>query len=517
MSSLAVYFGPKIISIVDCAGIKPLNNIQIALPEPSTEGALEEKVPDEMKLSTLIKEALIKHKIEAKTIAVGLSGKDLIIRTFEMPALSRQEVSGAASFEVKKYIPFKLEELTFDIQWIQDKAIQKTRVLFVGIKKDALDKYIAVTSKLGLKPQAIEYSAFSLLRLLRLTHCKESGIIAVVNIDVLRNDEANFVVLEDGFPLFSRDITFLRGGEEAEENTEVPSSGILEKLKRELQISLDYYDRKFPSKNIKTVHFIMDKDYSGRADLLDFVMDLGLGSRFIDISRYFQGQEFSLPSVKAYSGSLVNIRTSVKIDLLEAKARSVKKVGKEQYDKVAETAQFKFKQTVKLAVSGLLLCVLVFFFGVYRSMPIKGEIKNIVNIRPSVLTVSAGLSSEEMEKIQQRYQGKIEALDKVIKQRLYFTSILDAIPRVISKGIWLTEVNFFRERNASGLTLRGIVSLGDTTKEMDAINTFVAKMKEDATFRKSFKDINIVSIDHEQGRESKGTNTNFVITASQSQ
>ena len=113
MSSLGIYFGPKVISLVETKGRRLINDIQI--PQTTIfEGELEEKVPAEVKLIGIIalfKEELRKNKIEAKEATLCLSGKDLVVRTFEIPMLPREELKSAINFEVKKYIPFRVEDL----------------------------------------------------------------------------------------------------------------------------------------------------------------------------------------------------------------------------------------------------------------------------------------------------------------------------------------------------------------------------------------------------------------------
>ena len=213
MNPLGVYFGPKFISIVESKGRKLINNIQISQSVISPRG-LEEQVPTEVKLTAVFKDELRRNKIEVNKSVFCLSGKDLIIRTFEMPAMPREEVAPAVSFEAKKYIPFKVEELIFDYQIQVDRLTHKNSVLFVGIKKETIEKYVSLARQLNIKIVSIEYSAFSLVRAVKLAAAEERGIVAVLGVDLKEDDEANFSVFENGFPLFSRDFSLSGGLEE---------------------------------------------------------------------------------------------------------------------------------------------------------------------------------------------------------------------------------------------------------------------------------------------------------------
>lgn len=498
MNTLGIYFGPQVISIIETRNRQLINNIQISQALISPKTLTEEKVPEEIKIITLLKDELRKNKIGARDVTVSLSGKDLIVRTFEMPIMPRQELDNAVIFEVKKYIPFKTEDLILDFQWQLDKTIQKNRILFVGIKKETLDKYIYILRELDLKINSIEYSAFSVLRLLKLAGIKEKGIIAMIDIDFAKDDEANFVVLENGFPLFSRDITFAGGYEEVAKYEEDQSGMISGKLKREIHISLDYYDRKFPGKNIGKIFFITNPDY--RTDLEGFIKEPGLGVQFIDINKYIgRPIPFSLAFVKGYSSALSKIDTGIKINLLLAKERALKKISAERMP-WALLVTFLKSNAIVVGLS-FFICIAVLIFGVYRLLPPQIGLEIIINMRPAVSTVSADLSYEELIAINSTYKMKIETMDNIIKKRLYLTPQLDALPRVIPKGVWLVNLSFEKKEEKTELILEGMAYLGDNEKELGLVNLFLSRLKENPAFAKYFKEISLVSTGRNQRKK----------------
>lgn len=508
MSTLGIYFGPHLINIAETQDKELLKHIQISRFLVSADKSAEEKVPEELKLITLIKEELEKNKIEADEAIVSLSGKDLIVRTFEMPILPRQELERAAIFEVKKYIPFKTEDLVSDFQWQLDSAIKKMRVLFVGIKKDALDKYLYILKEAGLKVKAIEYSAFSALRLLNLSGIREKGIIAVANIDLMKEDEASFVVLNNGFPLFSRDIVFA-GYEEPDRVEELTHNAILEKLRREIQISLDYYDRKFSGKNIGKVFFITNPDY--QPDLEAFAKDLGLNAQFIDVNKYVgRAQPFSLTFVKAYASSLSTINVGLKINLLLAKEKAAKRIGAIPAMPISLTAYLESKTAV-ITVS-VFISLATFLFGAYRILPLRRELKNIINMRPAVSIASTQATNEELVRIGAGYKKKIEALNDLTRKKLYLTPLLDAIPRVLPEGMWLENLSLKKEEDRTDLILEGVAYLGDKGREAQLVNSFLSRLKEDEAFSQSFKEIALTLTEYKQLPEQEVGKTSFVIS-----
>ena len=83
MNTLGVYLGPDIISIVETKGRKLVRNIEIPRKEIAA-GDLEDKVPEDVKMVTFLGEQMQAHQISAQQVHLALSGKDLIIRTFDV-------------------------------------------------------------------------------------------------------------------------------------------------------------------------------------------------------------------------------------------------------------------------------------------------------------------------------------------------------------------------------------------------------------------------------------------------
>jgi len=491
---LGIYFGPQVVSVVESKGKSPGKYFHLAQPVLS----LEEKVPAHIKLAAMIKEAMTQNGIEPAEAIVSISGKDLIVRTFEMPILPAQELNSAVNFEAKKYIPFKVEELFSDFEYKLDKTVQKTRVLFVGIKKEALNNYLEVLRQLGVRPRSVEYSAFSILRLLKLANIREKDIIAVVNIDLLKEDEANFVVLEGGFPLFSRDISLMGGYEEPAKVEESERNTLLEKLKREIQISLDYYDRKFPGKNILKIFFITNPNY--RAELEGFVKDLGLSVNFIDINKHINRPiPFSLPFVKSFSGSLSMINTGVKINLLSAKERVTKKEAKEL--PVSPSLIANYKPELITAAVCLLVYISVFAFSSRRMAPLENEIKGIVSMRPEAPRAISGLSYDELLKIKSGYDIKARTMEGILKERVVLTPLFDSIPRVVLKGMNLEMISFKKAGEKKELTLNGSAYSGNIDKQRELINIFLTRLKENPVIAKYFQEVGLVSSGTQESEE----------------
>ncbi|MDD5347744.1 MAG: pilus assembly protein PilM [Candidatus Omnitrophica bacterium] len=507
MKTLGIYFGPKLIHLVEADGTKLLNTVQIPL-QRLTGAGIEEKVPDEIKIAAALKDELRKGNIESKDANIVLLGRDLIIRTFHMPVLPANELFNAVRFEAKKYIPFKVDELVYDYQLSLDRVNRKYLVLFIGVKKDNLEKYQAIFTQLGAKINSIEYAGFSMVRLYQAAKVKERGVAALVNVDLAEDDEVNFIVMENNFPLFSRDI--ILAGEVAVEGSGLVKPDLaqnLEKLKVELRISLDFYLRKFPTKNISAITFIAPDEY--RAELEAFIKDRGIAARFFDAKKMIDRPVgFSLSLLKAYAAAVAKtVKSDIKVDLLPSKI----KAKMQDQSSIAAPAMFSSSLVLRnLVIAGLIVAI-PFGYYFYRIQPVKAQIRAIKAQRVSIAAASGDQSYDELIAVNKAYVDKYRMFVDLVNKRTFVTGDLDAIPRVIPDGVWLRELQFSGGEGKVLMTMIGSAYLGNTDEERNAVNRFAASLKENGQLTRHFRpeDISLVSV--EEGKIGKVNVINFNI------
>lgn len=509
MNSLGIYFGPKAISLAECKGKKVLRHLRLDLPAKA-----EEKVPAEVKIASLLKEELRKNKIEAEEVFACLCGKDIIIRTFDIPQLPAAEMASAINFEARKYLPFKIEELVTHFQLKPDKVNRKNLVLFYALKKETLDKYTSLFKQLNLKVATLEYAGFSILRLLKLKGVKTKGITAVINADFSAEEEVNFTVLENGFVLFNRDITLSSEGEPLTmETRQAQSLSMLsEKLKTEIRISLDYYQRKFPAKKIAKLLFICP--LSGKADLAAFAKEVGLAAEFMEIE--------NLSSAKSYCACLSGlIKTELKTEVWRERKEIKTPAEAVGLQVIKKALLLGLKIEPKIVALSIFLWAGILIFSISRSLPLKKEINSIIANQPKLTTINPNQAYERLAQINLEYKARIKALDSLIKEQLRLTEVLDALPRLLPEGVWLENISFehqevqTQETALPSFTLSGIAYLADSQKEFRAVNQLLSQLKENPVFKKYFKEINLLSLN--QGVLGDTALTRFNISCSSGQ
>ena len=101
-------------------------------------------------------------------------------------------------------------------------------------------------------------------------------------------------------------------------------------------------------------------------------------------------------------------------------------------------------------------------------------------------------------------------MDNIIKKRLYLTPVLDAIPRIVPKGIRLVSFSFKEGEKETELILEGTAYLGNSNKELELVNAFLSRLKVNPALTKYFKEMSVVSTGHKEIE--KISITNFIIS-----
>lgn len=491
MNSLGIYFGTNSIGLAEASNKKLINSVVI--PQANVfAGDFEEKVPMDLKIIALIKDALRTNHIDVDHGSICISGQDLIIRTFEIPKLPVNELQSAINFEAKKYIPFKLEDLVYNFQVEPDSKNKLNTILFVGIKKEILEKYISIAGQLNLKINSIEYSAFSLLRFLKLCAAGDSGVVAALCFDLNNEDEINFMVSKNGFPFFSRDIILNSGFAELGAASADDQTKKYEKLKSEIRVSQDYYRRKFPDRAIKTLYVLSGQEM--REDLKNFLSSSGIPAKFIDTGKVLsKGANYSSILAKSFGAVLFkDLPLKVKINLYSTRQKSESAKGQENIFSFLEGIKVDFK----IVALGILICALTLGYGIYKTLPMREELNAIKARRPKVSSVSTDEDSAILAARDKNLKKKLSNLDNLIKNQLYATYFLDIMPRVLPEGVWLTKFNSTRKEDGRPeVNIEGEVYLGDNDREFEAVSIFLTNLKKNEFFAKNFKEISITSVD----------------------
>ena len=180
----------------------------------------EKAIVDANAVGDAIKRAVKRAGARAKDAAVAISGDAAITKVIQMPrTLGSNELEGQVEMQADQYIPFPMEEVSFDFEVIgpSEKDPDMLDVLLVATRSENVEQRIAACAAAGLTARIVDVEAFALENACRLlTHQMPDGglgrVIAVVDFGA---SSTTFSVLRDLKVIYTRDFAF--GGQQLTE------------------------------------------------------------------------------------------------------------------------------------------------------------------------------------------------------------------------------------------------------------------------------------------------------------
>lgn len=153
----------------------------------------------------VLKQMLAKARTTTKKVAAALPLSSVFSTVLSVPSVDEKEVKDLAMAQVRKLLPWPIEEAAVDLKVID--KIEKTevtkastRVLVSAAPKSLVMKYTELFKASGLEPVALETEGFAEIRSLI---GKDKSTILLLDIGSLRT---NVMVVEKGVPFVIRSI-----------------------------------------------------------------------------------------------------------------------------------------------------------------------------------------------------------------------------------------------------------------------------------------------------------------------
>jgi len=235
---------------------------------------IENKEDLPVALGELFREAGIK----TRRVATAVSGRSVIIRYINMPAMSDDELKGALRYEADKYIPFEVDEVILDCARLSDfgettnpNGEKEMKVLLVAVKQSVIDEHVELIQQVGLTPALIDVDTFALGNAFEFNAMHsprvedEERVIALVDVGAVKT---SINIVKNNTSYFSREV-YLAGNEfteaisrrlgidtiEADDIKQNPDGReetleecilpTLDDLANEIHLSLDYYENQY--------------------------------------------------------------------------------------------------------------------------------------------------------------------------------------------------------------------------------------------------------------------------------
>ena len=522
-STVGIYIGPKTVQIAQLkavAGrIQLINFVHVDIFE---EKQVEGTDKNELVINALRK-AVNKSKIDLRRVNSVLMPGMVLLRYFQMPRISPEEMEEAVRFEARKYIPFKLEEAVTGFYILKDdQESRKLGILSLVTKEESIRHHLTILHKVGISPSAVETASFALLRLLEYSQeidKQNSNVVLYIYAQRI-----NIIILKNGIPFFVRDISlakkeewiddetaeFLMGGKISSADSRVVT---LENMISELRISLEYYKKELGKELVSKIILCGElEDF----DDLDVIMDAAKDQpdSSCPLAVYLQKQfdvpvstidplkniispkarplpyTFPMLAVTIGAGMRNLSKSTVEIDLFRARKKTSLK-----------TKVFMGKMIIAglgTLVIGFVVLFIVFSIFINRE---KNLLEQEKRNRPKFMDLSH-FSDDKLKKGEQEIIKRLDIYNKMVVNRFVLTDKLSVFPKATLEGIWLSRIDFsviFSSDKAAflgnyALRIEGKVFSEQKGVEIEMVNAFAERLKTDDMFFEGFRVIKTGSV-----------------------
>src|SRR2546427_11974976 len=114
-------------------------------PDAIAEGTIK----DPPSVVEAIKDAVGRAAVNVKEAAIGVSGRELIIKKVQIPEVPARELRDAVQLEAEHHIPFAIDEVFLDYHVVgrHDGAMD---LILVAVKKSKVVEYVGVVEEAGI-------------------------------------------------------------------------------------------------------------------------------------------------------------------------------------------------------------------------------------------------------------------------------------------------------------------------------------------------------------------------------
>jgi len=189
--------------------------------EPTPANAINDKaIVDAEAVGEAIRRAVKRSGSKTREAAVAISGDAAITKVIQMPKqLTDADLEGQVELQADQYIPFPMEEVSFDFETIgeSERDPDMVDVLLVATRTENVDQRQAAVESAGLAARVVDVEAFAVENACTLlTHqMPEGGLEKFIAIVDFGASTTTFSVLHNLKVIYTRDFAF--GGQQLTE------------------------------------------------------------------------------------------------------------------------------------------------------------------------------------------------------------------------------------------------------------------------------------------------------------
>jgi len=504
-TSTGIYIGSDKIAIAQVSRtIKGLRLDQVLETNIFQEGAIESDISDDSSTAfeigdensqrvAALKNLLTKYSFNTDNVSLALPSREIMVRYFSLPKVSKSELSSTVKFEAKKYIPFNIDEVISDYHIAHAGSAKKDmEILFAAAKQHMVKEYLSVLKKCDLNANKIRIPSLGLISMIYgyqiSARARKSASYLMVDVN---ESVATITIFSNGIPYLIRD--FSMGGVSDSADTKI-SDDNYENFIHELHLSLEYYYEQFPNKNVGEIFLFDDGTLNDKIDNLN--SEFGISITKPNLNKLFKvntPDDISPQSLLAICAASYEKLTHVDMNLMVPEKEPVS-------EEIFTGKSFALPRPVLVEFVALIIGLLILYIILGKKMmfSLQDQIESLRNDRAKINTSFIDMSEDSLKIELAKSAKKNEILSSLVKDRVYLTDKLSRIVIDLPDGVWIESLRYEnrgQEINSDlELYMDAAVFLGSSRNEMDIVNQFLRDLKSDTIFMKGLSKVELSSV-----------------------
>jgi type IV pilus assembly protein PilM len=209
------------VKLVELTGGGRSYRVESYAAEATPPNAINDKtIIDADAVGEAIRRAVKRSGTKTREVAIAISGDAAITKVIQMPRhLSNRELEGQVELQADQYIPFPMEEVSFDFEIIgqNERDGDMQDVLLVATRTENVEQRQAAVEAAGLKARVVDVEAFAVENACQLLahQMPDAGVDKLIAIVDFGASTTTFSVLSDLKVVYTRDFAF--GGQQLTE------------------------------------------------------------------------------------------------------------------------------------------------------------------------------------------------------------------------------------------------------------------------------------------------------------
>ena len=209
------------VKLIELGGSGGQYRVESYAAEATPQNSVNEKaVVDPTSVGDAVRRAVKRSGARSRECAIAISGDAAITKIIQMPgSLAENELEGQVELQADQYIPFPMEEVSYDFEVLgpSESDPDMVDILLVATRTENVEQRQAAVEAAGLKARIVDVEAFALENACRLLkhQMPDQGLehnVAVVDFGA---SSTTFSVLRDLKVIYTRDFAF--GGQQLTE------------------------------------------------------------------------------------------------------------------------------------------------------------------------------------------------------------------------------------------------------------------------------------------------------------